>query len=104
MIEDYIRRAVERAIRDAEHPSGMSTHDGKARVEASYLRRMLVMLSAAPTPPAQGDAALDVLRELVEARDAFNAASEALQLQETSLRLRRATVEARALLTKRGAA
>ena len=61
MIEDFIRRAVERAIHEVEHPRGMGIHDGKARIEASYLRRMLAMLDAAPTPPAQQDEALEVL-------------------------------------------
>ena len=95
MIEDYIRRAVERAIRDAEHPSGMSTHDGKARVEASYLRRMLVMLSAAPTPPAQDDA-LELLRRVA------NHLSE-VGNHGDSFGWRDALKDARALIAKRGA-
>ena len=62
MIEDHIRRAVERAIHDAEHPRGMGIHDGKAKIEASYLRRMLAMLAAAPTPPAQDDPLTRLIR------------------------------------------
>lgn len=54
MIEDFIRRAVERAIHQAEHPKGASLHSGKAVIEASYLRRMLAMLDAASAPPVQG--------------------------------------------------
>jgi hypothetical protein len=44
------RRLIEQAIQSAEHPSGMSTHDGKARIDASVLRRMLAIIDAHPAP------------------------------------------------------
>lgn len=37
---DPMKREIERAIYDAEHPSGMSTHDGMARISAATLRRL----------------------------------------------------------------
>lgn len=42
----FIRRDVEQAIRSAEHPKGMSTHDGKARIGADRLRYMLRLIDA----------------------------------------------------------
>lgn len=45
------RRLVEQAIQNAEHPSGMSTHDGKARIDASVLRRMLAIIDSLPAAP-----------------------------------------------------
>lgn len=45
------RRLVEQAIQNAEHPSGMSTHDGKARIDASVLRRMLAIIDSLPAVP-----------------------------------------------------
>lgn len=50
MLESH-RRWVEQAIHDAEHPSGMSTHDGKARIDASVLRRMLAIIDAPQPQP-----------------------------------------------------
>lgn len=43
---DSHRRQVEQAIQSAEHPSGMSTHDGKAHIDASILRRMLAIIDS----------------------------------------------------------
>lgn len=48
---DSHRRLVEQAIQSAEHPSGMSTHDGKARIDASVLRRMLAIIDSLPAVP-----------------------------------------------------
>ena len=48
---DSHRRLVEQAIQSAEHPSGMSTHDGKARIDASILRRMLAIIDSLPAVP-----------------------------------------------------
>lgn len=48
---DSHRRLVEQAIHTAEHPSGMSTHDGKARIDASILRRMLAIIDSLPAAP-----------------------------------------------------
>ena len=36
-----IRRSLERDLHDAEHPVGMSTHDGRARVNASHVRNLM---------------------------------------------------------------
>ena len=51
MLESH-RRLVEQAIQNTEHPSGMSTHDGKARIDASILRRMLSIIDSSPAVPA----------------------------------------------------
>lgn len=54
----FMVRKFERAIEEAEHQKGMSTHDGKARVEASHLRLLLhVATHAAPVaaPAQQGE-------------------------------------------------
>lgn len=48
---DSHRRLVEQAIQNTEHPSGMSTHDGKARIDASILRRMLAIIDSLPAAP-----------------------------------------------------
>lgn len=45
MIEDHIRRAVERAIHDAEHPRGMGIHDGKANGGDVSLLKQLQRMS-----------------------------------------------------------
>lgn len=45
-IPESIVREIERAIRGAEFPSGMSVHDGKAKVDSSHLRRLLAELAA----------------------------------------------------------
>lgn len=50
----------------------------------------------------QDDEALEVLRELVEARDAYNASETTPQLRDNSTRLREAGKAARALIAKRG--
>lgn len=36
-----IRKSIERACDDAEHPVGMSTHDNKARIPSSHVRNLL---------------------------------------------------------------
>jgi hypothetical protein len=40
----FIRRDVERAIEDALHPRGMSTHDGKARIGVDRLQYLMRMI------------------------------------------------------------
>jgi len=52
---DSHRRLVEQAIQSAEHPSGMSTHDGKAHIDASILRRMLAIIDSLPAAPQEGN-------------------------------------------------
>lgn len=47
------RRLIEQAIQSAEHPSGMSTHDGKAHIDASILRRMLAIIDSVPAAPQE---------------------------------------------------
>jgi hypothetical protein len=46
----FIRREIEQAIEAAEHPKGMSLHDGKAHVLASSLRCMLTLIDARTRP------------------------------------------------------
>ena len=60
MLESH-RRLVERAIQDAERPSGMSTHDGKARIDASVLRRMLAIIDSLPAAPQAEPIDLDAV-------------------------------------------
>lgn len=39
-----MRREIERAIEDALHPRGMSTHDGKAQIRVTTLNRLLASI------------------------------------------------------------
>jgi hypothetical protein len=57
----FIRRDVERAIEDALHPSGMSTHDGKARIGVDRLQYLLRMIDG---PQASADV-LEFLRAFI---------------------------------------
>lgn len=45
------RRECERAIEAAAHPKGMSVHDGKARIDASILQRLLLIAETRQQPP-----------------------------------------------------
>lgn len=77
---DPMKREIERAIHDAEHPSGMSTHDGMARISAATLRRLHEKCEALTADTieemgriveirrltAQRDALLEALKELME--------------------------------------
>ena len=60
------------------------------------------MLDAAPTPPVQQDEALEVLRELVEARDEFTGSRGPQAIRSAGQRIRAAEMAARALIAKRG--
>lgn len=66
---DSHRRLVEQAIQDTEHPSGMSTHDGKARIDASVLRRMLSIIDSRPAPAAPQAESIDP--HMIVAEDRF---------------------------------
>lgn len=44
----FMRRRIEQAMEDAIHPTGMSVHDGKAKVLASDLHRMLLVIDSVP--------------------------------------------------------
>lgn len=44
MLDDYTRAAVNRAVEDALRPRGMSTHSGKASIDAGMLQRLIVMI------------------------------------------------------------
>lgn len=44
----FMRKRIEQACEDAEHPKGMSTHNGMARVHAADIRRLLTLLDRAP--------------------------------------------------------
>lgn len=69
----YIVREAQRAIEAAEKPAGMSTHDGKAVIPASYLRRLL---AEATQPPAGWGEFLAWWESLPS--DAFGGSIEAL--------------------------
>lgn len=59
-ITESMRREIARAIDIAVDPPGMSVHDGKARIDASLLLRMLAIIDApqpGPTPAQEGSAA-----------------------------------------------
>ena len=66
---DSHRRLVEQAIQDTEHPSGMSTHDGKARIDASVLRRMLSIIDSRPAPAVPQAESIDP--HMIVAEDRF---------------------------------
>lgn len=42
-LPDHMRREIERAIHDAEHPAGMGPHSGMARISAATLRRLVAL-------------------------------------------------------------
>jgi phytoene/squalene synthetase len=44
MLDDYTRAQVNRAIEDALRPRGMSTHSGKASIDAATLQRLVTMI------------------------------------------------------------
>ena len=46
MLPDFIRKRIERSCDEAEHPAGMSVHDGVARIHASDIRRLLAIIDA----------------------------------------------------------
>jgi hypothetical protein len=46
----FMRKRIEQAMEDAIHPTGMSVHDGKAKVLASDLHRMLLLIDAQHVP------------------------------------------------------
>ena len=44
-LPDFMRREIEREIHAAEHPVGMSTHDGKAYIKATTLRKLMRLVA-----------------------------------------------------------
>lgn len=48
LFPSFMRKRIEQAMEDAINPKGMSVHDGKAKVLASDLHRMLLIIDAAP--------------------------------------------------------
>ncbi len=81
-VPEFMIREVKRAIASAEFPQGMSVHDGKARIGADILRRLLA-LAAAPQP-AQAVALSDASEARSELRcwlEAFRAIREATGTQ-----------------------
>lgn len=76
----------------------LSLLDGKIR---THYR---AMLDAAPTPPAQQDEALEVLRAVIAASDHYDKSSWTFAGASAADRLANAIERARALLTKRGKA
>jgi hypothetical protein len=79
----FIRREIEQAIEAAEHPKGMSLHDGKAHVLASSLRCMLTLIDARARPAlTEGQKHrmwLDLTDSHVISHAAFFAAAEAIE-------------------------
>lgn len=68
----FLRKEIERAIDEALHPKGMSTHDGKVRIGADRLQYLLAYidrLAAAPTPAAQAEPPKD--HEIAQAVNAL---------------------------------
>jgi len=50
-----IRKSIEQALQEAEHPKGMSTHSGLAVVASSHLRYMLLALTQLETDFARAE-------------------------------------------------
>ena len=92
MITDPMKREIERAIHDAEHPVGMSIHDGVARIRADTLRRLV----------AQRDEALAQCAEWETKAATWMASPQAVQrlegYRELAQRLERAEAQRDALL------
>ena len=63
---DPMKREIERAIHDAEHPSGMSTHDGMARISSATLRRLVAEHEAMRDSVEAKADRIDRLGEMVE--------------------------------------
>jgi hypothetical protein len=79
-LPDFMRRDVERAIKEAAHPTGMSVHDGKARIGGDRLQRLL-MIADAIAPYAARIRQLE--RELAERKTASIDTPEFWQLLST---------------------
>jgi hypothetical protein len=54
-----MRREIERAIHDAEHPVGMGPHTGMARISAATLRRLMAENAALEAAARQALGALE---------------------------------------------
>lgn len=54
-LTDSMRREIARAVDVAVNPPGMSVHDGKARIDASLLLRMLAIIDAPQPQPTRSD-------------------------------------------------
>lgn len=46
MLDDATRTFLEREIERAQHPAGMSVHDGRVHIEASVIQRLLAVIDA----------------------------------------------------------
>lgn len=46
MLDCYTRAFLELEIERAQHPAGMSVHDGRVHVDASVLQRLLAVIDA----------------------------------------------------------
>lgn len=68
---DPMKREIERAIHDAEHPSGMSTHDGMARISAATLRRLHEKCEALTADTIEEMGRIVEIRRLTDQRDAL---------------------------------
>jgi hypothetical protein len=68
---DPMKREIERAIHDAEHPSGMSTHDGMARISAATLRRLHEKCEALTADTIEEMGRIVEIRRLTAQRDAL---------------------------------
>lgn len=44
MLDDATRTFLEREIDRAQHPSGMSVHDGRVHIDASVIQRLLAII------------------------------------------------------------
>ena len=62
----FMRKRIEHALKDAIHPKGMSSHDGKVKVLVSDLSRMLLVIDSAPPKREWVGLTDDVLNSLVE--------------------------------------
>jgi hypothetical protein len=92
----FLRREVERAVEAAVNPQGVSTHDGKARVNASTLQRMLAIIDGMPS---QETSELERLRAAVKSvNDDLDTRAGEASLQNVSFESRELSTETLALL------
>lgn len=79
-IPDFMRKRMERAIEEALHPKGMSTHDGYARIQASDVQRLFAALQEVAEKEAARkgwhDQYLDAKAAQYRAEDALRAAQQ----------------------------
>lgn len=88
MLDDATRTFLEREIKRAQRPAGMSVHDGRVHIDASVIQRLLAIIEKLSAERNALRDALTVARDYVAAdldwlRDAYRGYETAGQVRET---------------------